>query len=170
MKKRILISIFVMTMFLCLVGCKNQESSGDNKGIKSLFSSNKTAICTKEEIANNGKKTTETMKITYNNSKILKVDVTVEGEEDPAYIDFIIGMGSMITNKMNEVKGLKAEYKKSGSNKYQILTEIDYEKIDINQLKEILGDQFDEEEELYKLKDVSFEEFKKEALSEYVCK
>ncbi len=163
MKKIILVITLVLSIFL-ITGCGAKSGNGGG-----IFNPNKNMTCTKESVDEDGYKTTETMDITYNSNRVLRVKSTNISETDPTYIDFAYSFGSAIAAKFNEIEGMTFEYVKEGDNKLKMVMDVDFEKINPDQMKELLGDSFDENS-FYSRKNVNIEEFKKENLSEYTCK
>ena len=69
MKKKLLFGLFVVLLCFVLVGCGKSENGGSSGG--GLLNPNKTMTCTKEEVDEDGYKTTETVDVTYNSKKVL---------------------------------------------------------------------------------------------------
>ena len=126
--------------------------------------------CTKESVDEDGYKTSETMNITYNSTKVLRVRSTNISETDPAYIDFGLSIVSGLATKLSELEGMNVEYTKEGDNKLKMVMDVDFTKIDPAQIKEVFGELYNEEDSFYNKKDYSIEQFKKENLSGYTCK
>lgn len=128
----------------------------------------KTLTCTKESVEDN-LKTSEEMLVSYKNNKVFKITQTTIEEMDPDLIDTTISFGENFASTLNQVDGFEVNYSKESNNsvKYQIT--MDYSKMDMNKLKELFGDDWNEEDYI-KAKDQDIEEFKKERLEGYTCK
>ena len=107
MKKKTILFLVILSVLLLVTGCDKKESSGGG-----LFSSTKTLNCHKEEIDEEGYKTTDSIVVTYNSKKVLKVKNTNIMETDPAYIDFSLAIGNGLAKALNQVKGIKWYMKK----------------------------------------------------------
>lgn len=164
MKKGILI---ILISLILLSGCgdkNNSKTSDDN------INKTKTLTCTKTETDEDGYNTTDTMEITYENNKILKVKETNESEMDPDMIDLTYGFGTLFASAFNTIDGLQAKYTKENDNIIKFTIEVDYTKFDVNKLKEALGSMYDEEANtIYSTNDITLEEFKTKNLDGYTC-
>ncbi len=167
MKKTLVIALSIMAC-LITVACKKPIEMLDEDDVI-FYSSKKTTTCVKEEMDNDGYMNYETIEIVYDDFKILKIKSNMISEMNSTYIDYAISVGESIAQKLNDLDGVKIEYKKIENNKFQIVTEVDYEKLDVDQLKEVLGDFYDENNQVYNIKNTSFKEYKKEFLKEYIC-
>ncbi len=164
MKKKIILFLVVLSALLLVTGCDKKELSGGG-----LFSSNKTLTCHKEETDEDGYKTTDSIVVTYNNKKVLKVKNTNIMETDPAYIDFSLAIGNGLAKALNQVKGIKMVYEKVENNKIRFVLEIDYEKIDLEEIKNALGDLYSDGDNLYTAKDFTIDDFRSQNLQGYTC-
>ena len=156
--KRILCALTISLLIL-VTGCSN---TGIN------LSGNKTLTCTKVETDDDGYKTTDEIKVTYNSSKVLKADIVSTSETDPEYIDLTIGFANLFKTAFDGIEGIKFEAVKAAENKMQSIMNIDYETLDIEKIKEAFGD--DSDDEFYSKKDFTIDEFKANYLEEYECK
>lgn len=166
MKKKFLV-VLLMFLVMFVVGC-GKTTNSDKPGKKGLFDTKKTMTCVKEETDEDGLKTKSTMKITYNSKKVYKVDSIVESDLDPDYGALQESLISSFIQTFNNIDGISA---KSSSNNGKITLEmdIDYDKINVEQIKEVLGDLYDEEDSIYDKKDYTIEEFKADNLEGYTC-
>ena len=172
MKKKIFALLFAILLCVVLVGCgnsNNKENGSSNSG-GGLFNSNKTMTCTKETVDDDGYKTNETVKITYNSSKVISVNTTNISETDPEYIDLAYGFGVAFASKFSELDGIKVKYTKVDDNKLKMTMDIEYDKINPEQIKEALGDAYNEEESMYAKKEYTIDDLKKDSLKDYDCK
>ncbi|MCI8467005.1 MAG: hypothetical protein HFI08_02285 [Bacilli bacterium] len=151
MKKIAIVSVLILV--LLITGCEGKI---------------KTLTCTKESVEDN-LKTSEEMLVSYKNNKVFKITQTTIEEMDPDLIDTTISFGENFASTLNQVDGFEVNYSKESNNsvKYQIT--MDYSKMDMNKLKELFGDDWNEEDYI-KAKDQDIEEFKKERLEGYSCK
>lgn len=151
MKKIAIVSVLILV--LLITGCEGKT---------------KTLTCTKESVEDN-LKTSEEMLVSYKNNKVFKITQTTIEEMDPDLIDTTISFGENFASTLNQVDGFEVNYSKESNNsvKYQIT--MDYSKMDMNKLKELFGDDWNEEDYI-KAKDQDIEEFKKERLEGYTCK
>lgn len=137
-----------------------------------IYSKEKILTCTKEETDDDGYKIVDTMEVTYNKSRVLKLKATNITETDPDYIDFSFEFGQAFAEKFNQIKGIKMEYQKIDNNKLQLVMDVNYNELELEQMKELFGDAYDEnsEKNLYRSKDFTIDEFKEENLEGYTCK
>ena len=152
---------------ITLVGCSGSD-------IEDIVTTNpltsKEITCTKESKDEDGYKTTETMLITTKSNKVKKVTSSSVMEMDPDYIDFTISFGQAFAETFNKIEGMEMSYVKEGTNSVKMTLSVDYDKLDPTQIKDTLGELYDEDDSsLYDSKDLSFEEFKKQSLEGYTC-
>ena len=167
MTKKILLCLLMGILSITLVGC------GESK-VEELITNNpltsKEITCTKESKDEDGYKTTETMLITTKSDKVKKVTSSSVMEMDPDYIDFTISFGQAFAETFNKIEGMEMSYVKEGTNSVKMTLSVDYDKLDPTQIKDTLGELYDEDDSsLYDSKDLSFEEFKKQSLEGYTC-
>lgn len=149
------ISTLLLIVMLILTGC---------------FYSEKTMTCSKITSNDEGYENVETVVISYKKNKVVKTTTTIVTEVDPNFIEFFYSLGNDFSKSLNEVEGINIIYSKIGTRKLQSITEIDYSKINHNDLKKALGDSYDDEgNNIYKMKDISLEAYKANFLSEYSC-
>ena len=166
--KRNILFIFLMIASLGLMtGCDKDNANTSNGGI---LSTKKTLVCSKENTDEEGYKTLENMEVVYKGTKVLSVKSTSTSETDPSIINFTLNIGKAMADKFSEIDGIYMNYEKVENNKIKITTEVDYKKIDINQMKEKLGSLFSEEDSLYSKNDITIDEFKANNLEGYTCK
>ena len=156
MKRKYLIGFLTILLTITLTACGK--------------SSTKEMTCTKEEVNEYGYKTTTITTITYNDSKILKVKETNTSEVDPDIInDFTFEYTKAFVETLNNINGIKTEYKKIGENKLQMVTQVDYEKIDPEQVKQVFEDFYDENDMLTS-KNLTIDEFLEKFMEGFSCK
>ena len=112
MKRKYLFNLLsILLLVLVVTGCNGESSNSNGDSSENDLSlMKKTMTCTKEEIDEDGYKTNETVVITYNKTKVLKVKSTNITETDPEFIDFTRFYENFI-EKFNEVEGIDAVYK-----------------------------------------------------------
>lgn len=130
--------------------------------------SEKTLTCTKETVIDD-LKTTEEIKVSYKQDKILKISQTTIEEMDPDVIDTTIDFGESFASAFNDIDGFTIKYSKENNNAVKYEMTMDYRKMDMAKLKEKFGDDWNDEE-FTKAKDMNIEEFKNEQLAGYTCK
>ena len=84
-------------------------------------------------------------------------------------IELTLLVGNGIAEKLNSVNGVSSSFVKDGNNSIKSVMTIDYEKINVEDLKTALGNSFSEDD-FYSSKDLTLEEFKTKNLSGYECK
>lgn len=159
--------LLIMTMLFSLILITGCGSNSSNSG--GILDSKKTMTCTKETVDEDGYKTTETMEVTYNSSKVLKVKSTNISETDPSFIEFQLNFGNAFAEKFSEIDGIDASYSKVDDNKIKMTMEVEYGKIKPEQIKSVLGDLYSEEDSFYDKSDYTIENFKAENLNGYTC-
>ena len=168
MTKKVLLCLLMGILSITLVGCG--DSSGTDTLINNPLSSTKEITCTRESKDEDGYKTTDTMLITTKGKKKKKVTSTSVTETDPEYVDFTVSFGEAFAETFNKIEGMEMSYTKEGTNSVKMTLSVDYEKLDPTQIKDTLGELYDEDDSsLYNSKDLSFEEFEKESLEGYTC-
>ena len=161
MKRNLLLGVIALLICILIVtGCGN-----------GLGGSKSTLTCTKEEIDEEGLKTSEIMKITYNDERVLKISVTSIIETGPEYVDMQMSIANAFANELSEVDGISMKYTKTSDKEIKLSYTVDYNKVNKDQLKEKLGGFYNEDNAgIYGLKSYTIEEFKKDNLEGYTCK
>lgn len=161
--------LLIAILAITLVGCETKEKD-DEKGENKVATTQKIK-CSKEEIDEDGYKTTENMIVTTKDNKVKNVSSTSIIEMDPEYIEFTISFGEAMATEFNKVEGMEMKYEKDTEKTLKMTLSVDYDKLDPEQMKEVLGELYEEDESssLYHSKDMTFEEFKKESLEGYTC-
>lgn len=159
--------IIILSVLLITSGCSGKDDTGTKK---SIFSSNKILECVKTEVDEEGFESVETMLVTYNKSKVLSMKSTNVIETDPEYLEMQLSFGIAFTEAFNAIDGMRFTYEKINESTYKVITEIDYSKINIDQIREKLGVLYDENEGIYSKDSFTIDEFKEENLSDYTCK
>lgn len=164
--KKIVVLVAIFSLFFAC-GCEKQENTNNN-------SSNEekekiaTIVCTKES-EEDGVKQTDTFEITSKDNIVKKVTNSTVSQVEEDFLDLAISMSQKIIESFNEVDGMDASISKAGNDSYKISLTVDYDKIDVEQAKEKLGDMFDSEDFLAE-KDITVEQFKEKNLDGYECK
>ena len=160
MNKKIFVLIAILSIVILVTGCKSNT----------IVSNEKTMVCTKENIDNDGYVTNEIIEITYNPAKVLKVNQSSIIETNPTYIDFTIGFMSGFKSAFDNIDGIKFDINKVDNNKIKTVVEIEYEKIDFNKLKEALNGLSTDNNALYSNTNYTIDQFKENILKDYTCK
>jgi hypothetical protein len=169
MKKCLLGICLLIGVAFFVTGCGSDITGNGSDG--GLFSSTKTVTCTREEVDEEGFKTKDEMIVTYDSSKVLSAKSISIIETDPTLVEFTLSFGNLLSDAINVVEGVSVSYEKYGDSSIKATTNIDYEKLDYSKLKSQLGDMYDSDDDaLYNVKGLSFEEFKKKSLAGYSCK
>jgi len=163
MKKNIFLFVTIL-LLLISTGCGKKENGGGT------ISGTKTMTCTKEAVDDNGYKTSEEVKVTYNSKKVIKVKQTTLSEMDSQIIDFAVSAGQQVAETFNKLDGIKLDFTMENTNTTKTVMELEFDKINPDQIKEVLGSLYnDEDDNFFDKKDVTIEEFKKESLKDYTC-
>ncbi len=150
--KKYVMSIVVLMILTCITGCGN---SG-------------TLTCTKTE-TKDGNNIEDTMIVTYKNNKVIKVEETNITEMDKDMVDMTVSFGTAFSSQLNEVKGFNAVYSKESDTKVKYVITVNYEELDLEQLKSKFETDF-KEVSFYSSKDMTLDNFKENNLSDYTCK
>ena len=134
-----------------------------------ILSNEKTLTCTNTTTDEDGYKTEDIMKVTYKNDKVVKVVETNISETNPDLLDFTYSITSALAETFNKVDGMNIVYSKENNNKIKFILSVDYNKLNVDTIKETFGDIYDENS-FYNNKDITIDEFKKENLKDYSCK
>lgn len=161
MKKNVLISI-VLCLIL-LTGCGTTENNSDKNMDKG------TLKCTKTEYDEDGYKTTDEMIVTYKKDIVTSVSETNVSEIDPSVIDMTLSFGNLFAEKLSEIDGLNVEYTKVNEKTLQFTINVDYSKVELDKVKQVFGDAYDEKQSSMYTKNIELDTFKKDILSNYTC-
>ena len=159
MKKLSKLVIAFVFIFL-ITGCGKENVS---------LSKEKSITCTKTTTDEDGYKTEDKMEITYKDSKITKVKDTNVTETDPEMIDFTYTLMTGFAETFNKINGLNVTYTKEDNNKIKFVMNVDYSNLNVESIKENLGELYNEEESFYGDSDITIDEFKEKYLKEYTC-
>jgi len=174
------LGIVAITVVTLSVFYKDQIQSFLKKGsetasevfndVKDVVSNTNTLTCKKSGTTDSGDKETSDMEIVYKDNKVIKVKETnITEMKDTTMVDFTISFGQLFATALNEMNGLEVKYSKENETTVKYIMSVDYEKIDIEALKTMLGDAFDENS-YFSEKNITLEQFKKDNLAEYDCK
>ena len=133
------------------------------------LSKEKELTCTNTTTDEDGYKNEDKMVVTYKDNKVVKVTETNVTETDPSMLDMTYSFTSAFAESFNKVDGMNITYSKEGNNKLKFVMIVDYDKIDVDSLKNTLGDLYDEDN-FYNKKDITIDEFKENNLKDYTCK
>ena len=148
-------TLITLAALLLLTGC------GNNSGTKT---------CTTTTTDDDGYKTTDTMVITYKDSKVTQVEDTKVSEMNPSYIDFTVALSEGVAKEMNKWDGFEVKYSKEGGNKIKGYINVDFTKIDANAFKEALGELGEENDMFYTNNDITIDDFISKYADGYTCK
>lgn len=152
MKKKLLISsIFVLML---LTGCGATEE---------------TLNCTKTEYDEDGYKTTDTMVVKYKNNIVTSVSETNVSEIDSSIMDMTLSFGNLFAEKLSEIDGINVKYTKVNEKTLQFTVDVDYSKVELDKVKQILGDAYDEKQASMYTKNIKLDTFKNDILNNYTC-
>ena len=131
--KKLSLIISVLLISIMLVGCGRSENNSSNNNTQSNKKSG-TLVCTQTE-----EDTVSTITIKHKNNMVSQVKseavITVEAE----YLDMSLGIMQGMMESFNSIKGISYKIEQSGSNTIKQTMEIDYNKLDINALNEIIA-------------------------------
>ena len=161
MKKNLLISIILC--LILLTACGTTENNSDKNVDKG------TLKCTKTEYDEDGYKTTDEMIVTYKKDIVTSVLETNVSEIDPSVIDMTLSFGNLFAEKLSEIDGLNVEYTKVNEKTLQFTINVDYSKVELDKVKQVFGDAYDEKQSSMYTKNIELDTFKKDILSNYTC-
>ena len=125
-------------------------------------------ICTKEATDEEGYKTTENVEVIYNSNKVLEVTSTNISETNSNYIDIALGFSNVFITAFNNIEGIKATVEKIGNNKIKTEMKIEYEKLDVEKIKNNFS-LTNDNEGLYSSVNYTIDQFKEKNLNGYSC-
>lgn len=160
MKKSLLVLLIGVMFFVTGCGSNEEESkTADNSG---------TLTCTKSETNEDGYNVKDTMVVTYSDKKVIKVEETNIEEMDSDTADMTVSFGQLFATSLNEISGFNVSYEKETDTSVKYKITVDYTTLDLTQLKETFGDDFDESS-FYSDTDITIDEFKSNNLVDYTC-
>lgn len=161
MKKKLILVAFI-SLFL-LVGC------GTNSSDSSKVLNTGTLKCTKTEYDEEGYKTTDTMIVKYKKNIVTSVSETNISEMDASIIDISLSFGNLFAKALNEIEGINVEYTKLNEKQLQFTIDVDYSKVELEKVKEVFGDTYDNSQASMYTKNISLDTFKADILNDYTC-
>lgn len=166
MKKFFMCFLIIGILFVSTACGKDDSSSDDKKDGKY-----ETLTCTKSETDEAGMKTETSAVVKYNSSdkKVVTLDQTVTTEVNAQFADLTVTLTSAVAEAFNAIDGITMKVTKENDTTIKSVTNIDYTKINVENMKETLGDMFDEENAMYS-KDLTIDNLKSTALEGYTCK
>ena len=164
--KKIKSIILILLIMLVVCGCGSNKDTTSNSNV-SKDSKSGSIICTKEETDEDGYITKDTIEATYKNKIVKYIKNTTLTEMDAEWIDFSLTLSESFAEVLNSIDGITVTYSKEGDSTLKTVVEVDYEKIDIEALKENLGSLLDEDG-YYDDTNMTIDEFK-EQHSDYTC-
>ena len=170
--KKILIGILISFMILFSTGCNNNTN---NKYVNKVKDDNSgTLVCTKSETDEDNMTTEDTIKIQYKNNIVKSVESSTIIQTLPEYLDMTISLSQALIEKFNEVNGLNYKVSKKDDSHIETTISVDYNKIDVDKLNELLSTDDEEENNTFinsiKNKNLTLDEYKTQNLDGYSCK
>lgn len=159
----------LLISILLLTGCGKDKETNDDKDKNDVKENTGMITCTKSETDEDNLKTESTMTVNYKKGIVTKVEETSTQEVDEAMIELTLLVGNGLAEKLNAVDGISSSFSKEGSNQIKSVMSVDYEKLNVEDLKTSLGEMFNEDT-FYSSKDLTLEDFKAKNLSGYECK
>lgn len=154
MKK--VISLCLLSLVL-LTGCNNTLT---NSG---------TLNCSKT-YTEDGDNVSEEMIVNYKNDMVTSVEnITTTELSDATYIDMALSFGQTFADGFSTYDGIEMAYEKVNDNTIKLTVKVDYEKIDVNALKDAFGENL-EDDAFYLNTNITLEDYKTEYLQDYTCK
>ena len=170
--KKILIGILISFIILFSTGCNNNTN---NKNVNKVKDDNSgTLVCTKSETDEDNMTTEDTIKIQYKNNIVKSVESSTIIQTLPEYLDMTISLSQALIEKFNEVNGLNYKVSKKDDSHIETTISVDYNKIDVDKLNELLSTDDEEENNTFinsiKNKNLTLDEYKTQNLDGYSCK
>lgn len=167
MWKKVFIVLLIST--LLITGCTKEKEVDKDTSKDKVKDVSGTLTCTKTETDEDNLKTESTMIINHKNNVVTKVEETSIQEVEESYLDFTLLFSNGLAEKLNAVDGINANFSKEDNNKIKSVMSVDYEKLNVEDLKTSLGELFNEDT-FYSSKSKTLEEFKTNNLAGYECK
>lgn len=166
MKKFFMCFLIVGVVFFS-TAC-GKDDAGDGK----KDSKYETLTCTKSETDESGMKTETTAVVKYNSSdkKVTTLDQTVTTEVNASIADLTVSLSKAVADEFSKIDGISMTITKENDTTIKSVTKIDYTKINVENMKETLGDMFDEDNDMFSSADVTIDSLKSTALEGYTCK
>lgn len=161
MKKKLLIGI--VFCLILLTGCGTNENNSGKDLTKG------TLTCTKTEYDEDGYKKTDTMVVKYKNNIVTSVSETNVSEIDSSIMDMTLAFGNLFAEKLSEIDGINVKYTKVNEKTLQFTIDVDYAKVELDKVKQILGDAYDDKQASMYTKNVKLDTFKNDILNNYTC-
>ncbi len=162
MKKYISILLSVLILFT-ITGCKSSISNSFNN--ENEYS---TLTCSKEEVDEDGNTTSEKVTVTYKDNIVTKTSSESIIEIDPDYMELSLAIADGVAEKYNEVSGFTYKVNKVSDSSYKVITSVDYDNLDVDQLRNVASDIGIESDEINTK--MTLDEYKENNLNDYVCK
>ena len=166
MGRKIILIISILLIVISLSGLTCVALGVD---VLDLLSFEKTTTCTKEYTDEEGNHVKDTMIVTYGNKVVKVKNTNTTIYNDTTAIDFVYGFGQLFAQGFSNIEGMNVEYLKEGNNAIKMIMEVDYEKLNLSRLKDVMNEFETDSNSFYATTDITFEEFKKQSLNDYVC-
>lgn len=163
MKKNILSVLIIILTIGVLTGCSDKESyfKQSNK--------EKEITCTLNKTNEDGFEEKNTMLIKTKDNNVISVEETTLEQMDEDSLDMSYGFASMVAISLNEVDGYTVSFEKVGKDTLKSYYKIEYDKLNLEQLKEVTDGNSDNDDLLNSV-NMTYDEFKEKNLKEYECK
>ena len=161
--------ILIVSILLIVVSLSGLTCVALGVDVLDLLSFEKTTTCTKEYNDEEGNQVKDTMYITYNKN-VLKIENTnITSYKDNSMVDFTLSFGQLFSQAFNQIDGLNANYKKIDNNTIKYVLKVDFQNLNEVKLRELFDNFESDGKAFYSEKNITFEEFKKQSLNDYVC-
>lgn len=151
MKRVLVLSIL---MILLLSGC------GGKSG---------TLKCTKTTTDEENFQTMETIKVSYKDDHVTKIENTIKTEVDPSLLEFSYNLYNTLIANFNEINGFDASLSKESDNFIVTNFIVDYKTLDVDKLKELFGNDTSEGVIYNTNLKVNIDDFIENDLEGYTC-
>lgn len=144
---------------------KNNGTVNETKG--SIFKGEKTITCSKETTDEDGTNTKEKQIFITKNDIIRKVEQNqiITYSDDSGSIAY--GFLKLFVDELDQIDGFETSISEYQNNSFTYTMKLNYDELNINKLKELFGDNFDEKTYNNNLK---FSDYQKNNLEGYTCK
>lgn len=172
--KKILMGYFIAMILLFSTGCGNNNSTETTSKNDDRTG---TLICTKNETDSDDYSINETITIKYEENIVKNVTSSTIMQTDPEYLDMTLSLSSALSEQFNDIDGMNYKISKKDDSHIETLVEVDYDKIDIDKLNELISSFNDGQEtnsdsfiNNIKNKNLTLDDYKSQNLNDYICK
>lgn len=166
--KKFFMCFLILGVLFVSTACGKEETKEDGK----KDSKYETLTCTKSETDEDGLKSDTTAVIKYKSSdnKVVTLEQTATSQVNAQFADLTLNITKAVADAFSKVDGISMEVTKENDTTIKSVTSIDYTKINIENMKETLGEMFDEDNAMFKSTDVTVDSLKSSALEGFTCK